>query len=286
MIVIVGCVVVIVAVLTGFTWAGGHVGALIHPSEIVTIGGAALGSLLVMSPKKVLVDLVRGMVQCLKGTPYRQRTYEELFKALYDLFRLARREGLIVLEAHLAQPEESTILQKYPSIAQNHHVAEFLAGALTPLIEGTVRPEQLPPLLEAELKVLEEEHHAPLGVLTKTADALPGFGIVAAVLGIVITMGAIDGPVEEIGEKVGAALVGTFLGILLSYGFFAPLAVRMEFIATAEIAFFRTIATSIQGFANDLPPKIAVEQACRGVVSEMRPNRAELDELFAAVDAS
>lgn len=286
MIVIVGCVVVMAAVLTGFTWAGGTFTALIHPSEIVTIGGAALGSLIVMSPKKVLVDLARGMVQCLKGTPFNHRAYDELFKALYDLFRLARREGLIVLEAHLSQPEESTILQKYPTIVGNHHITEFLSGALTPLIEGTVRPEQLPPLLEAELKVLEEEHHAPLGVLTKTADALPGFGIVAAVLGIVITMGAIDGPVEEIGEKVGAALVGTFLGILLSYGFFAPLAVRMEFLCAAELAFFRTIAASIQGFANDLPPKVAVEQACRGVVSEMRPNRAELDELFAAVEAS
>jgi len=286
MIVIVGCVVVLAAVMTGFTWAGGHVGALFHPSEIVTIAGAALGSLIVMSPKKVLVDLIRGMVQCVKGTPYNQLAYEELFKALYDFFRLARREGLIVLEAHLASPEESAILTKYPIITKNHHVTEFLSGALTPLIEGTVRPEQLPGLLEAELKVIEEEHHAPLGVLSKTADALPGFGIVAAVLGIVITMGSIDGPVEEIGEKVGAALVGTFLGILLSYGFFAPLAVRMEFLGTAELAFFRTIATSIQGFANDLPPKVAVEQACRGVASEMRPTRVELDELFAAVEAS
>jgi len=286
MIVIVGCVVVMAAVLTGFTWAGGKFGALIHPSEIVTIGGAALGSLIVMSPKKVLVDLVRGMIQCVKGSPFNERTYEELFKALYDLFRLARREGLIVLEAHLTSPEESTILQKYPTIVNNHHVIQFLSGALTPLIEGTVKPDQLPGLLEAELKVIEEEHHAPLGVLSKTADALPGFGIVAAVLGIVITMGAIDGPVDEIGEKVGAALVGTFLGILMSYGFLAPLAVRLEFLGTAELAFFRTIATRIQGFANDLPPKVAVEQACRGVASELRPSRSELDELFAAVEAS
>mgnify|MGYP000925125973 FL=1 len=286
MIVIVGCVVVIGAVLAGFTWAGGHFAALIHPSEIVTIGGAALGSLIVMSPKKVLVDLVRGIIQCIKGSPFNERTYEELFKALYDLFRLARREGLIVLETHLASPEESTILQKYPAICKNHHVTAFLGGALTPLIEGTVKPEQLPGLLEAELKVIEEEHHAPLGVLSKTADALPGFGIVAAVLGIVITMGAIDGPVDEIGEKVGAALVGTFLGILMSYGFLAPLAVRLEFLGAAELAFFRTIASSIQGFANDLPPKVAVEQACRGVASELRPSRSELDELFAAVEAS
>jgi chemotaxis protein MotA len=274
------------AIYLGFTWAGGRVAALVHPSEIVTIGGAALGSLIVMSPKKVLMDIVRGLVQCVKGTPYNQRTYEELFKALYDFFRLARREGLIVLEAHLASPEESTILTKYPLMAKNHQVMEFLSGALTPLIEGTVRPEQLPALLETELKVIREEHHASLGVLTKVADSLPGFGIVAAVLGIVITMGSIDGPVEEIGEKVGAALMGTFLGILLSYGFFAPLAVRMEFLGEAELAFFRTIATGIQGFANDLPPKVAVEQASRGVASELRPTREELDELFAAVEAS
>ena len=120
----------------------------------------------------------------------------------------------------------------------------------------------------------------------KTADGLPGFGIVAAVLGIVITMGAIDGPVTEIGEKVGAALVGTFLGILMSYGFLNPLAVRMEYLGIAELSYFRTIATIIQGFAHDLPPKVSIEQACRGVVPDSRPNRTELDELFAAVEAS
>ena len=128
--------------------------------------------------------------------------------------------------------------------------------------------------------MIEEEHHAPLGVLSKTADALPGFGIVAAVLGIVITMGAIDGPVEEIGEKVGAALVGTFLGILLSYGFFAPLAVRMEFLGEAEIAYFRTIASMAEGMANGVPPKAVVEQACRGVSSEVRLDRERLEKLF------
>ena len=286
MLVIVGFVVVLAAVLTGFTWAGGHIGALIHPSEIVTIGGAALGSLIVMSPKKVLIALVRGIIQCIKGTPYNQRAYEELFKAMYDFLRLARREGLIVLEAHMSRPEESAVFAKYPNVAKNHHLVAFVSGALTPLIEGTVKPEQLPALLETELKVLEAEHHAPLGVLTKTADALPGFGIVAAVLGIVITMGAIDGPVEEIGEKVGAALVGTFLGILLSYGFLAPLAVRMESLGEAELAYFRTVAAIILGFANDLPPKVAIENASRGVAPESRPSRSELDELFLAVESS
>ena len=162
----------------------------------------------------------------------------------------------------------------------------FLTGALTPLVDGTVKPEKLPILLEEDLKIIEEEHHAPMGVLTKTADALPGFGIVAAVLGIVITMSSINGPVDEIGEKVGAALVGTFLGILLSYGFFAPMAVRMEFLGAAEIGFLRIIATAIPGFVGDMSPKVVLEQARRGVVTEFRPSREEMDDWLREVESS
>ena len=171
------------------------------------------------SKKTILVDLLRGILQCIKGTPYNRHAYEELFKVLYDLFRTARRDGLIALESHLSEPEKSTIFAKYPLFAGNRHAMDFACGALSPVLEGTVKPEQIGPLLEADIRLLEAEHHVPLGVLSKTADAMPGFGIVAAVLGIVITMGAIDGPAEQIGEKVGAALVGTFLGILMAYGF-------------------------------------------------------------------
>ena len=192
----------------------------------------------------------------------------------------------MILEAHVANPHQSDIFRKYPLIANNHHVAEFICSGLSPIIEGIAKPEQLPALMQAELNVIEEEHHAPLGVLQKTADALPGFGIVAAVLGIVITMGSIDGPVEEIGHKVGAALVGTFLGILLSYGFFGPLASRMEFLGAAHMAFFRTINTVILAFVNDVPPKVAIEQARRSVGTEMRPSREELDQLFKEVEAA
>lgn len=284
MIVIVGAIVVLGAVLAGFTWAGGHIGALIHPSEIVTIGGAALGALIVMSPKKVLVDLVKGVIQAIKGSPYNKKTYRDLFKMLYDLLRTARRDGLLALEEHVSNPHESEIFNRYPTIAKNHHVTDFLCGALSPMIEGSVTNDQLASLLNAEMHVIEEEHHAPLNVLQKTADALPGFGIVAAVLGIVITMGVIDGPVEEIGHKVGAALVGTFLGILLSYGFFAPLASRMEFLGAAEMTFFRTISTAILTFAGDSPPKVALEQARRGIGSECRLSRQELDEVFKEVE--
>jgi len=278
--------VVLGCVLAGFVWSGGKVLTLIHPAELLVIGGAALGALMVTAPKKVLIDLIKGVVQCFKGTPFNRGAYEELFKLLYDLFRLARREGLIALEQHVTNSQESEIFRKYPRIASNHHVTDFICGALTPIIEGTVKPEQLPLLLNTELKVIEEEHHSAVTVLTKTADALPGFGIVAAVLGIVITMGSIDGPVDEIGEKVGAALVGTFLGILASYGFMNPLAGRMDALGASEMNFFNTIAKVVQGFVNDLPPKVALDHARRGVSSEYRMHRDELDKLFAEVEAS
>ena len=286
MIVIVGCLVVIGGVMGGFIWAGGHMGALFHPSEIVTIGGASLGALIIMSPKKVLVDLFRGIIQAIKGSPFNKAMYADLFRLMYDLLRTARREGLLGLEVHVSHPHESTIFTKYPRVANNHHVTDFICSGLTPLVEGTARKEQLPELFEADLRVIEEEHHLPTTALNKVADALPGFGIVAAVLGIVITMGHIDGPPAEIGHKVGAALVGTFLGILASYGFFAPLAGRMELLGIVELSFFRTIATIITGFANELPPKVAIDQARRGVGTENRPTREELEEIFQEVDAS
>src|SRR5271165_2369149 len=279
MLVIAGCVMVIGCVLAGFVWSGGKIPALIHPSEILVIGGAALGALMVMSPKKVLIDLIGGVLQCFKGTPFNKGAYQELFKLLYDLFRLARREGLIALEQHVANSKESDIFKKYSRIGSNHHVTEFICGALSPIIEGTVKPDQLPMLLETELKVIDEEHHAAVAALSKTADALPGFGIVAAVLGIVITMGSINGPVDEIGEKVGAALVGTFLGILLSYGFMGPLATNLEFVGHAELAYLRCISVAVSGFATGLAPIMAVEVARRGLSSELRPDEQELETM-------
>ncbi len=284
MIVVVGFIVVLGSVLGGFVMAGGHIGALVHPSEILTIGGAAMGALIVMSPKKVLIDVVRGMIDCVKGSPYGKRGYEELLKLSYELLRLARRDGMLAVESHVSSPEQSSIFAKYPGIAKNHHVMDFVCRTLTPIIDGTVTVDRVPAMLEAELKVLEEEHHAPQGVVAKTADALPGFGIVAAVMGIVVTMEAINGPVDEIGEKVGAALVGTFLGILLSYGFFAPISVRMEFLGAAEVGFFRTFVVIAEGMASGVAPKVAIEQACRGLTSENRLDREELEKLFSDLE--
>lgn len=284
MIVIVGCLLVTGCVLGGFMWAGGHVESLIHPSEILTIGGASLGALIIMSPGPVLKNLIKGMLQAVKGSPYSAKTYEETFCALYELFRIARRDGLLALESHVADPAKSAVFAKYPKLAANHHATDFIKGAFGPVIDGSIRPEDIGNLMDTEINAMNEEHHHPITVLSKTADALPGFGIVAAVLGIVITMGHIDGPPEEIGHKVGAALVGTFLGILASYGFIAPLVGKMEIIGHAESAYFKTIGTILQNFFNGMQPKMAIETGRRGLEQDVRPSAEELEKMFKAVE--
>jgi chemotaxis protein MotA len=286
MLVIFGAILVVGCVLGGFAGSGGHVHALWHPYEVLTIGGASVGAAVMMSSKKMLIDLIKGVIGTLKGSPFNKKAYTQLFKLSYELLRVARRDGLLALEPHLADPHTSKIFEKYPAIAKNHHAVEFLCDGFAPYIDGSATAEQIRGLLESQMHVIEEEHHAAVSVLQKTADALPGFGIVAAVLGIVITMGAIDGPVEEIGHKVGAALVGTFLGILASYGFLGPLAARMEMLGHQEMTFFRTMATVILACAEDAAPKVAVEQARRGVGSECRPGRVQLEALFKEVDAA
>lgn len=279
MVTIGGCLIVLIAVLVGFTMSGGHMGALLHPSELLTIGGSSLGALIIMSPKKVLMDLLRCVVQVVKGTPYNRGSYVELFDLLYAAAKITRRDGLLALESQLGEPKESPLFQKYPKLLKNHHALHFLGNALALLPDGKA-PEQVKSALEEELSVVEREHHAAVAVLLKTADALPGFGIVAAVLGIVVTMQAIDGPASEIGHKVGAALVGTFLGILLSYGFFAPMAGRMEFLGEAESVFFRSISTAVVAIGSGENPREVVTRASRLVGSDCRPSRAELAQIF------
>lgn len=285
MIVIIGAIVVLASVLGGFMMGGGKVGALIQISEFIVICGSAGGALIIMSPKKVLMDLVKMAMHSLKGSPHNKQTYEDLFKALYELFMLGRRNGMIALEEHVMNPMASTIFVKYPSFTKNEGAVELLCGGLRPIIDGKVKPDQLKLLLETELESLEDEHHKPVDVLTKTADAMPGFGIVAAVLGIVITMSSIAGPIEQIGHHVAAALVGTFLGILISYGFLNPLAMNMQYIGAAEIAYFRCIATAVVGFAGGMAPIMAVEMARRGLSSEVKPDADELEKMLKPLGA-
>jgi chemotaxis protein MotA len=284
MIVIIGVIIVFGSVLGGFMMAHGEPRALMHLSELIIIGGAAFGALVIMSPKKVLMDLGKQVFGTLKGSPYSKNSYDELFKALYELFMLGRRSGMVALEEHVMNPESSAIFTKYPAFVKNKHAMEFLCSGLRPIIDGKIKPDQLKLLLEIELGAMEEEHEKPVNVLTKAADAMPGFGIVAAVLGIVITMASIAGPVDQIGEKVAAALVGTFLGIFISYGFMNPLAVNMEFINHAEMAFVRCISASVIGFANGMSPLMAVEVARRGLSSELKPKSDDLEAMLKSLN--
>lgn len=280
MVVIGGCLVVLVSVLVGFSMAGGKVGALIHLSEFVTIGGASAGALIVMAPKKVIGDIRRGVMQTLKGSPYTKAMYAELFKLIFAVTRLTRAEGVLALDQHVSDPKGSTLFRQYPKIAADPHAMPFLCDSLSLIVDGQAESEKLAGWLEEEVSVVEKEHHAASGVVTKVADSLPGFGIVAAVLGIVVTMQAIGGPVDEIGYKVGAALVGTFLGILMAYGFFAPLAARMEALGEQEATFLRTIATAVVAINEGANPRDVVTRARRVVGTDCRPTQAEMKQMF------
>lgn len=283
MIILIGAFIVTAGVLGGFMWGGGHPVALWQPSEFMVILGGAGGAMIIMSPKKVIMDLFKGLITCFKGAPYNRAAYEELLKVLYELFLLGRRNGMIALEEHVLEPNTSSIFKRYPKFSANHHAMEFLCGALRPIIDGKIKPDQLRVLLDVEVSRMEEEHHAPVNVLTKTSDALPGFGIVAAVLGIVITMASIAGPVEMIGHHVAAALVGTFLGILVSYGYVGPLATNMEFVGAAEMDYTKCIVACVTGFAGGMAPVTAVELGRRGLGTDMRPTAEELEKMFKAL---
>jgi chemotaxis protein MotA len=259
--------------------AGGHIAALLHISEVVTIGGASLGALIVMSPKQVLLDLLRAVLQLIKGSPYNKQTYVELFGLLGEIARKIRRDGMLALEPMVTDPHADALLARYPRIHGNHHATGFLCGGLSLFLDGINDADQLAREMDKEIQVIEREHHAAINVLQKTADALPGFGIVAAVLGIVITMQAIDGPASEIGHKVGAALVGTFLGILMSYGFFAPMAARMEFMGEAEITFLRSIKSAIIALSAGENAREVIMRARRIVGTDSRPSLQEAETL-------
>lgn len=264
--------------MVGFSMAGGQVHTLIHLSEIVTICGAALGALIASSPKRVLVDMVRGLLGLVKGGNCSKKTYEEVFQLLYQLFCIGRKDGLLAVESALADPVTSP-LTKYPRIANDHHLKDFISSALGSVCDGT-DGARLQDLLETDIRVADDEHHAVVGAMNRVSDGLPGFGIVAAVLGIVVTMQAINGPVEIIGYKVGAALVGTFLGILLSYGIVAPLAGRLEAQGAAESALLKTITTAVVDFVSGSSPKAVMEKARRSVTSDCRPTQKELEDLM------
>ncbi|MCX5747095.1 MAG: flagellar motor stator protein MotA [Proteobacteria bacterium] len=278
----VGILLAIGAVLGGFTMAGGHIPILIQPSEFVVIIGVAFGTFLTSSPGKMKARLKAVLSTAMKDSVPKKQDYVDLLKCQYELFLLARRQGVLALEVHANEPAKSDIFKKYPAIGKSHHARTFLAEALQQLVNG-VSPDDLDALLDAELETLEKEGHLATGLLTTIGDALPGIGIVAAVLGIIVTMGHMDAPPAVIGHHVAAALVGTFLGILLCYGIIAPLSKNVELQEAHHLRYLLVIKASVIASARGVAPPTAVEFGRKMVFSDERPSFAELDKALQAI---
>jgi len=277
--VIIGLVIVIGAVLGGYVMAHGHLEVLVQPNEFLVLGGAGLGSMIMANPPAVLKASITQVIGLLKPNPFGAKAYAELLQVLYEIFQKARKDGLVGLESHIENPEGSDIFQKYPSFTSNHHAISLLCDTLKVLLTGTVEDHNLADILDVDL---EKHHHEAMLVphaITAVGDAMPGFGIVAAVLGVIITMGAIGGAASEIGEHVAAALVGTFLGILLAYGVFGPIAKALENRIHAEHDYMLCVRTALLSFARGDAPMTAVEFARRNVEPHERPSFTELEEL-------
>lgn len=277
MIAIVGLLVVIGSVVTGYVMHGGHLMLLVQPNEFIIIGGAAIGAMLVGTPLPVVKAVAGRLANILK--PGRtKKEYLDLLVMLYELLSLARREGALALEPHIEDPEKSPVMSKYPSFLRDHHAVLFFIDTVRLYVSGAVAdPHDLESLMDVDLETHHYESSRPPKVLATVGDSLPGLGIVAAVLGIVITMQAIGGPPEEIGHAVGAALVGTFLGVLLSYGFVQPLAANVAAQGEEEARYAAAIKQVLMGFARGSVPAIAVEFARRSLPTDVRPGFTELE---------
>lgn len=275
---IIGIVVVIGSIVAGYLMEHGKLLVLLQPAELVIIGGSAAGTVLIANPLSTLKKMAAGMVGVFKPSKFQKAFYMENLKMLYDLFQVARKQGLMKLEADVDHPDKSAVFSKYPAFLKNHHALHFVCDTLRLSISGGVAAFDLDQMLEADLEVHHREAAAPVTALSTMADSLPGLGIVAAVLGVVITMGALGGPPEEIGHKVAAALVGTFLGILLCYGFFGPLAANMAKSNEEEAAFFFCLRVAIISFAKGFAPILSVEFARRTIPSESRPTFQEMEK--------
>jgi chemotaxis protein MotA len=274
---ILGILVVFGAVIGGFLMEKGKLLVLVQPSELVIIGGAAIGTILVANPVPTILKIFRSVFKVLGGNPYGKAYYLESLKMLNDIFQFARKSGMAKLEEDVENPQKSATFSKYPKMLKDHHLLHFVCDTLRMAVSGVVPAHDLDALLENEIDVHHHEQMVPVRALATVADALPGLGIVAAVLGVVITMGALSGPPEQIGEKVGAALVGTFLGILLSYGVVAPLAANIEKIVDAGSQFYQVMRAGLMAFAKGMAPSIAVEFARRAIPHEVRPTFKEME---------
>jgi chemotaxis protein MotA len=273
---IIGIIVVIGCVVAGYLMEHGNLKVLIQPAELVTIGGAAIGTVLIANPLHILKQIAAGIAAVFSGSPFTKQAYLDSLKTLYELLNKARKDGLMALEGDVEEPDKSPILAKAPKVLKNHHARDFVCDSLRMAITG-VDAFDLDQMLDLDLEVHHHQAGLPTAALSSMADSLPGLGIVAAVLGVVITMGALGGPPEEIGKKVAAALVGTFLGILLCYGFVGPLAANMVKISDDEHAYLYVLRVLMVSFLKGSAPIMAVEVARRAVPGHVRPSFKELE---------
>jgi len=280
MLVIVGSLVVIFAVVGGYAIPGGHLAVLFQPFELMIILGAAVGAFITGNTKTILSGAGKSFGRMLKGPRHKRDSYVELLSLLYQVFKLARSKGNLALEKHVEAPEDSELFTQYPQIMSDHHAMMFLCDYLRLLTMGSDNPHELEALMDEDLDSHHAEETAVSGALTNMADAMPALGIVAAVLGVIHTMGSITEPPEILGELIGAALVGTFAGILISYGFVGPLAHALGNIIEADGRFYRCIKSGILAHVAGHPPAIAVEFARKTLSTDVRPSFYELEEAF------
>ena len=277
MFLIIGTVVVLASVAGGFIMGGGSLLLLWHPLEVVIICGAALGAFIISNPLKVIKAVVAGVLGLFKGPRYQRVEYIDLFKLLYDILMKARKEGMLAIEAHVDDPTSSDIFNRYPRIMADHHMVEFITDCLRLMIGGNLDPHELESMLEYELETHHHEAAEPAHALQKVSDGLPGFGIVAAVLGIIDTMASIAGAdVAAIGGKVAAALVGTFIGILVAYGFVAPIAAALEQRANEEGKAYELVKMALVSSVRGYAPAVAIEFARKLLFADVRPSYADL----------
>ncbi len=275
---LIGIVVVIAAIAGGYLLEKGNFLVLLQPAELLIIVGSAIGTLVIANPLPALLKIFKSLLGVFTGSRISAKFYLQNLQMLYDVFQFARKNGMAKLEQQVESPNESQIFQKYPAFLKDHHARDFVCDTLRMSLSGVVGPFDLDNMMEIDMDVHQQDMEMTVAALQTVADALPGLGIVAAVLGIVITMGALGGPPEEIGHKVAAALVGTFLGILLCYGFVSPIANMLSKQNEAEHHYYNCLRTALIAFAKGVAPILAIEFARRSIPSDHRPSFRQMEE--------
>ncbi|MBS1706670.1 MAG: flagellar motor stator protein MotA [Armatimonadetes bacterium] len=273
----IGIGIVLVATMVGYLMHHGNIGVLIQINEFVILGGAGIGSLIAAQGMTGFQKCIKAVMGLLKPDPFTKPTFIDLLKMMYNLFNIARKEGLLGLEKHIENPEESEIIKQFPSFLNNHHATAFFCDTMKVILTGAVGPHDLNEMMELDLEVAHAEAKASAEAIQTVGDAMPGFGIVAAVLGVIITMGKIGGEAAAIGESVAAALVGTFIGILVAYGIMAPMAKAIEIRLKGEEQYMNCIRFALFSFARGESPMTCIEFSRRNIVPDLRPGFTELE---------